>query len=376
MQNFRFDSWVSRRLTIGLLLAILSTTVVVGGAEAAEDAISNTAVKRVRMLSTTRGVNHEFVDPARHPDYIAATRLSLSFDALVGPARTPLKLISDPISERAGSQCTGPCNLHTMERLANGTEKIVHEFINCSFSEDRSALCDINILRFAQFGHVDGPVPVQWLVTMPDSEDNLRGTLRTTLNADGTLKYPADVELAGHMIVTVRVGDADPIRLLSRKKPVFKGRTPGWPPHRAELALENAPIEYYLDREIEDPEAKPFMIVTTNEVRLGDKPSEFFSVGPEIESAHRLQEGGVQIAWKDTVSLVKTVQIARYHVYRNRQPGNLESWEKIATLPASQTTYIDKDVDGTSAAEYAVSYTADYPFGYEYEGSISQPRQP
>jgi hypothetical protein len=376
MQKFLFGSLFSRRLVIGLVFFSLHIVLSVGGAEATEDVVQNTAVRKVKILSTTRGVNHEFVDPARHPDFVATTQLSLSFDALVGPDRTPLNLKSDLLSARAGSICTGPCNLRTMEHLVNGTEKSTHEFINCSFGEDRSALCDLNILRFAQFGHVDGPVPVQWLVTMPDSEESLRGKMRTTLNADGTLKYPADVELAGHMIVTVRVGDGDPIRLLSRKKPVFRGQSPGWPPHGAALELENPPIEYFVDKTIDDPEAKPFMVVTANAVRLGDSPSEFFSVVPEIETARRLQEGGVQITWKDVVATAKSVQIAHCYVYRNRQPGHLESWEKIATLSASQTAYVDHDVDGTSAAEYAISYTVNYPFGYEYEGTISQPRQP
>ena len=361
------------------LVVALLPTIAIGAESSAAVPATHPAVphvRHVRTLSTTRGANLEFVDPAVHPDFVSATQLSLSVDARVGPGQLPLRLVSDPISEKAGSSCVGPCNLRTVERLSDGTERVSHEFINCAFTAQGDATCDLGITRFAQFGHVDAPVPLLWLVTMPDGEQNLRGIMRTRLTKDGALQYPAVVELRGHMIITVKIGDGDPVRLLSRKEPVFRGTTPGWPPRGAVGELVNGPIEYYLDSQVDDPKALPFMVALANTVRLGQKPSEFFSATPQIEHIRRLTDGGVELTWKGGPPSSDAPHIVRYHIYRNRAPGNLETWEKIATVPVAQTTCVDKAIDGTVAAEYAISHVADYPFGYEYEGNLSKPQRP
>jgi hypothetical protein len=62
-----------------------------------------------------------------------------------------------------------------------------------------------------------------------------------------------------------------------------------------------------------------------------------------------------------------------YHLYRNLEPSNPESWGLLARVPADETSYVDLDFDGTRAVEYLVIHAAELLFGYEYEGAVGAP---
>jgi hypothetical protein len=328
---------------------------------------------RLKTLAQTHGVNYEFADLRMHPGYVSSAHLSFTAQATVLAAgqEIPVVLESAPAAEKSGSTCSGPCN--TASSTAGPR---AHDYLSCS-KLDGEAFCDIRVLRFAQFGRVESPVAFDWLVTMVDDEGLIRGKMHAKLDDRGLLVYPASVELGGHMVVTVQIdGQEGPIRLRSRKEPIFRGKVPGWPPFGTELELENPPIEYFREDELDKPDAVPFMKVTANTVRLGTQRSDFFFTRPAIQTLVPVKSGGYRITWTDTASRLTDQKIVSYRVYRNLHPGNLEGWQQIAEVPVGTTSFVDRDAPADARVEYVVSHVAEYPFGYKYEGIFNPPVEP
>lgn len=312
--------------------------------------------------SSTHGVNYDFADTTHHPDYISFAQLAFSAHALVGPAKIPVILENGPPARANGSSCSGPC-----------TRPSPHEYLNCTINAGL-ATCRLNILRFSQFGQVTAPFAFQWAIVMAEGE-SLAGTMSAALDSTGALVYPAEAELGGRMVVTVQLdGQPAPIVLRSRKEPRFRSQILGWPPYGSEFTLSNPPIEYYQASQIDDPAAVPFMIVTSNDVRIGTEKSAFFEARPKILGVKPTDSGdGLEITWLETAGSVPGVTIARYHIYRNLTPGTLAGWQRIATLPAGTSSYIDRSVPSGVPADYVISHATDYPFGIEYEGIFDPP---
>lgn len=309
---------------------------------------------------STHGVNYEFEDTTLHPDYISSAHLSFTANALVGAAQVPVTLQNNPVLQ--ASSCTGPCNARI-----EGT----HHYLNCT-TGGGEADCELNILRFAQYGRVTSPIAFNWAVVMAEGE-TLSGSLHADLDSTGKLVYPAPAELGGRMVVTVHVdGQPNPIVLRSRKEPKFQSQILGWPPYGSEFVLSNPPIPYFRASEIDDPNAQPFMVVTSNTVVIGTQKAAFFDKRPKILALTPTTEG-MSITWQGTAGTVPGITIARYHIYRNLTPGTLSGWQKIATLPANASSYIDRSVPSGVPVDYVISHATDYPFGIEYEGIFDPP---
>jgi hypothetical protein len=313
-----------------------------------------------QSTSSTHGVNYEFQDTTQHPDYISFAHLSFNVHALVGAAQTPVTLQNNPVVQ--ASACSGPCNA-----LAQGAR---HRYLNCKTGEGK-ADCRLSILRFAQYGRVTGPIAFNWAVVMAEGE-SLSGTMHAALDSKGMLVYPAPAELEGRMIVTVQIDGQAPIELRSRKEPKFQSQILGWPPYRSEFVLSNPPIPYFRASEIDDPAAKPFMVVTSNDVVIGTQKAAFFEKRPKILSVTPTKDG-LGITWKETTGTVPGVTIARYHIYRNLTPGTLSGWQMIATVPTGTSSYVDRKVPSGVPVDYVISHATDYPLGIEYEGIFDPP---
>lgn len=317
-----------------------------------------------RTTPKTQGVNYELKPLNEHPDVLSSAPVSFEVHAQVMGEEVVMECAAKAVS--AGSSCAGPCN------------RPQHLPVNCSLgpvTEDGSqaANCKLQILRFSQFGRVEGSKAFSWMVVMADDESLLSGSMTTRRQADGTLTYPAEAELGGRMIVFVQPdGVPAPLRLTSRKSPRFRGQVPAWPPFGLTLQLVNGPIEYYREEEINDPAAKPLMTVTANSVSLGHEHTPFFSISPRILSASR-QTDGVALTWESTVEQVPVPQITEYHVYRTWDPSRIENWTRIATVQASSTSFVDTENRGDRPAQYAVAHAAAYPFGFVYEGIFEAP---
>ena len=61
------------------------------------------------------------------------------------------------------------------------------------------------------------------------------------------------------------------------------------------------------------------------------------------------------------------------NLYRNATPGDLSGWTLVASLPATQTSYVDAFYDGRSTVEYSVIHATAFNFGYRYEGMVGTP---
>ncbi|MEM7052748.1 MAG: hypothetical protein AAF604_23995 [Acidobacteriota bacterium] len=319
--------------------------------------------RQVQTLPQTHGVNYEFVGHHHHPDFLSSA--PLQFQATAQVAGQSVSLISDPGSVLAGSTCSGPCNV----------QPTTNELLNCSLNTGltgtTSVVCNVQIMRFAQYGRVEGPMSFNWLVVMVEDDALLAGELRTTLGQKG-LDYPAEIELGGRMVVTVQPDGLPPVRLLSRREPIFTGMVAGWPPHGLNLELSNPPIEYYLEGEIDDATASPFMVVTANTVQLGHETSSFMGSRPTITRAERAK-GAVVVEWTSTEGTVQGPQPSHYKLYRNAAGGELTAWVHVADVPIAETSFVDAGAPAKGPLQYVVSHAAEYPFGYEYEGIFNDP---
>jgi hypothetical protein len=231
----------------------------------------------------------------------------------------------------------------------------------------------MNVVRFAHFGKADSPYAFRWVLYME------KGVGRLTGRRVAGGRY--EVELRGdlHFDVIMK-GATIPIRTDSYFTPVFRGTAKSWPPYGVVLRLANGPIPFYSDRQKRrDSTVTPMVLVTSTTFGLGKEPTAFFTKQPLIERATVIDPSGgawrsgrsvagVALAWESTADLLRPIAIAGYNVYRNSSPGNPASWERIATVPATQTTLIDSTYTGRSKVAYMVTHLSDYPTGYKYEG--------
>jgi hypothetical protein len=231
---------------------------------------------------------------------------------------------------------------------------------------------EVVIVRFAKFGEtqLQNGVVLRWLVVMDENE-----TLAGPLTLGGTPEnpsYPARLELSGRMLMTVQIGDGAPVRLRARSAPILSGPVPAWPPYGMTLKMSGEPVDYYLDADIANPAATPFLTVVGNTVELGTSPHPIIGRAPKITSAAR-GEGGVELAWTATANEVPTSPpIAGYHVYRNDSPGDVTGWLCVARVPISTTSWIDTG-SPRGPVEYLMMHAARCPFGYDLEGFAGPP---
>jgi hypothetical protein len=168
------------------------------------------------------------------------------------------------------------------------------------------------------------------------------------------------------MVITIQLGDEEPMRLLSRTEPVLDGAVGGWPPYGMSLQLQNGPIEYFAEAELEDDSAQPVVLVLDNQVLLGAEPHPILSRAPEITEAVR-GDDGITLQWTDTASVEATdPPITSYHVYRNQEPGDPSAWELVHRSPVSDLRWVDTD-DYDGAVDYLIVHAARCPFDYDLE---------
>ena len=358
------------RLTLALTLALVFFSSLAllgcGDAEGQAAVVATSSSTEAQVLPTSHGINYDPSEISGHPDFVSTAQLR--FEATAEVAGGVASLVADGGSVARGSACGGPCNVH----LPSGPR-----LLNCRFDTapdgTQTATCDVEIIRFAQFGRTESPVGFDWLVVMDEAEGLLSGTLTTTVGPDGRLVFPAEIVLGGEkMVVTMEPDGGAPVRLRSRETPVLRGMAPAWPPHGLVLELANGPIPYYLEGDVDDPGTQPVMSITSNTVTLEPGKSAFLSIRPQIQSAGPVA-AGVALRWTDSAAETGDPAIVAYYVYRNLTPGVLEGWERIAVVPATQTSYVDSGLDGSSSAAYLVTHAAQYPFGHLYEGLPGQP---
>ncbi len=296
----------------------------------------------------TAGVNYEPYGVVRAGSTdVSSAPMRFSVSALVG------SMTVDLIAPMAtcGSGCRKTLGMPTAESLDS----------------------EVVIVRFAKFGEAalsDG-TPLRWLVVMEDG-DTLKGPLRVPLEDGLGEQYPGRLELGGRMVMTVQVGDNDPVRLRSRNEPVLAGDVAGWPPYGMALSLTNGPIDYFIEEQLDDPDASPFLSVTSNEVLLGTEPHAILGRAPEIVTASR-GEQGVALSWTDTAGEIATTPpITGYHVYRNATPGHVGGWTLAGAVDAATTSWVDADAPD-AAVEYLLVHVARCPFGYDLEGLLGAP---
>ena len=238
---------------------------------------------------------------------------------------------------------------------------------------DTGVASDVVIVRFAKFGEARLPdnTLIRWLVVMEDG-DTLQGPMIAPTLSNGTVDFPGHLRLGGRMVVTVQVGETEPMRLRSRTEPVLSGDIAGWPPYGASLRLENGPIEYFLEDDVENAQANPVVQVTANTVVLGTQPHPILSRAPEIIRAER-GPGGVELQWTSTADEIETTPpITAYHVYRNATPHDVAGYELAEVVAAPSTTWTDTQPP-SGAVSYLVVHAARCPFNYDLEGLLGNP---
>lgn len=238
---------------------------------------------------------------------------------------------------------------------------------------DAGVTSDVVIVRFAKFGEsiLPGKTPIRWLVVMEDG-DTLQGPMITPTLSNGTIDFPGQLRLGGRMVITVQVGDAEPMRLGSRAEPLLSGEIAGWPPYGTSLRLENGPIEYFLKNDVENPQANSVVQVTANAVTLGTQPHPIPSRAPEIIRAER-GPGGIALQWTSTANEIETTPpITAYHVYRNTTSRDIAGYELAEVVDASFTTWTDTQ-SPSGAVSYIVVHAARCLFNYNLEGLLGSP---
>lgn len=167
---------------------------------------SNSYLKRITKSSKdvvvslpeqlVQGINFNPRRITTHPDFLSTTSLQFELEGEV--SGQPIRLKGDELSYRAGSVCHGPC------------DRTDHVPMNCNITlqeEKKVACCGVGVIRFAQFGYIEQPIEMKWLVVMEEGRE-LDGTLSTTVDDEGNLNYPAVVKnlclkglhLVGHHI--------------------------------------------------------------------------------------------------------------------------------------------------------------------------------
>lgn len=229
---------------------------------------------------------------------------------------------------------------------------------------------------------------VRWLVTMEDGAlmAGVTGPLQGNTTQGPTAernKYPQFMLLHGRMVLRTQVipmGKASTLR--SRIEPRFTGEITGWPPRGDRLHLENGPIPYYEDEDVDRADSAPILTVLSNDIRFGTEEVSLLSVTPEITSARVVAidpdagntgsgDRGVHLTWTDTRNLVAASDppVRFYNVYRRYEGDTTNGWVHIRNLPAHRTEWIDRGFDGRTA-DYVVLHAAEYPFGYRYESLV------
>lgn len=321
----------------------------------------------VNYDSKVTGMNFDYKSFDMHPDFISTLPLTMEITANVDGEI--LDLVSGDTPTLAGSSCSGPCN------------RITHIPMNCSV-KDGAADCGLKILRFSQSGEVDTKRgKVSWLIEMEEGANLLAGTLSTKLDEEGALTYPGKMLLGGKMKIFLKSQRwGKTFKLVSKKEPILSGIANSWPPKSSVLTLENPPIKYYKEKDIDDPKAAPFLVVTKNQVKLGNKKSDFLSKGPVINKLEYVNhEGvacdiqskecaGVKISWKTDKIVTKNFNISHYNIYRNYLGRDPEGWKLIAKSSASATNYIDKENNLKQDAYYAITHSMPVGFDKFYEG--------
>ena len=329
----------------------------------------------------TGGINHVLGQDALEED---VSTLNLDFDFTFE--------FGDQESSAQTRTCGSGCRLLTAGKAA----RVIKE--NGALAVESPVV----IFRFAKQGRLtlaDG-TGVDWLVRMVDGE-TLRGVMRLPLNENGEPTFPGELELDGKMIITMKVDGEEPVNLLSELDSSLTGDIYEWPPRHTQFALKKhvpyfdarlmAPAEGHgqigRTMALVDQMTAPTITILENNTRIGEEPSPFLSMTPEITrtwvvSHAALDRGkraikhekvaGLGLQWTDTSAFITgplTCPCTRYHVYRNDDPGNLNGWFLVGTVPATETTYIDESWDGLHDAEYMVLNGSEFKFGYIYEGS-------
>lgn len=245
-------------------------------------------------------------------------------------------------------------------------------------AEASDATADVAIVRFAKYGttHLPDGSLMTWLIVMEDG-DTLSGPMRVPAaepSSNRLADYPGELQLGGRMVITAQIGENPPFRLRSRTEPLLAGLVPGWPPYGMRLDLDNGPIDYFLEEALEDESAEPLIRVTANRVLLGTAPHPILSRAPEITKTSRSDTGAIQLTWTATAEERETEPpITAYHVYRNLEPDNLASWELVAALPSTQTSWEDSETTTSQSPTYLLVHAAECPFGYKLEGALGTP---
>ncbi|MDB5033821.1 MAG: hypothetical protein JWQ98_1062 [Chlorobi bacterium] len=297
-----------------------------------------------------RGIPGSVV-PVTVPEGSQADLLSLplSFDVSARAMGHNIELHSDKLSNSVGLACFG------------GT------------SRDAA----LTISRFAQFGRLDSPYTIQWVVFM----DNEGGELTARPRRSGSGGF--DISLRGRLYLNVIFkGASVPIRMATRSKEVLEGHASSWPPYGAVLHLAARPLLFYHERNMADTAAPPLVTVTEASLTFGQGASAYFTKPPRITRTlvfdttgsrwSRGKIGGVHLEWSNSTDSVRPVPIAGYDVYRTFHPTDPGSWSRIAQLPPSQTSLDDRDYDGRITA-YRIAHRTLYPTGYTYEGGFAPP---
>lgn len=217
-----------------------------------------------------------------------------------------------------------------------------------------------------------------WLVHMEDGFP-LKGTIESQVLADPP--KPGYLRLGGKMVITMQKDfTSKPIRLRSRIEPRLEGVVQSWPPQLSKLELQNPPIEYFNEREIDLPLARPVLTIKSNEIAFGDTPVVLLETQPKITQLVHVDtptrsERSVRIEWMDVSEKVLNAgdpPVKWYNVYRQFENDMLNGWMLIRRVPVSITSWIDNGNDGAVAANYLVLSAAEYPFDYLYESSFQE----
>ncbi|HVZ42069.1 MAG TPA: hypothetical protein VHI13_22510 [Candidatus Kapabacteria bacterium] len=234
----------------------------------------------------------------------------------------------------------------------------------------------MSVLRFAHFGRSDSPYAMKWVLYLPNGE----GTL-TARPATGDQRGGYEVTLRGPLEFDMILrGATKPLRLGPRMVPEFTGYSRTWPPKGGTvLTLSNGPVPFFVLNGAAPPPA-PMLTVLQTRFTFGSRATGYISQPPRILQAQLLDSasrpwkkgpvGGLRIEWASSAEAARPVNISGYNVYRMATGG---SWQRIASLPAEQTSYVDLTYDGRSAVQYAVTHRSEYPTGFEFEGILSAP---
>ncbi|MBS1911421.1 MAG: hypothetical protein JST22_05495 [Bacteroidetes bacterium] len=233
----------------------------------------------------------------------------------------------------------------------------------------------MSVLRFAHFGQADSPYAMKWVLYLPNGEGTLTARPATGAQRGGyevTLRGPLEFDM-------ILRGATKPLRLGPRMVPEFTGYSRTWPPKGMVLTLANGPVPFFVLNGAAPPPA-PMLTVLQTRFTFGSRGTNYLSQPPRILQAQLLDSasrpwkkgpvGGLRIEWASSAGAARPVNISGYNVYRMATDG---SWQRIASLPAEQTSFVDLTYDGRSAAQYAVTHRSAYPAGFEYEGILSAP---